>query len=273
MGEFVLRGPSHSSWTLRIRAAILAVATLTAAILALAPTPLQARGADALTVDLELVIASDVSTSMDRGEKALQLGGFIAAFRDTEVQRAIARGVRGRIAVTYVEWGGEGRQRVVVPWTLVDGPQAAADFADALDATSPGRMTFGTAMGEALDFCADLFDVNGFLGDRRVIDISGDGESNRGRSLALARARTLSRGITINGLPIVYQEPQQLAGDITVFQPDELTAYFVDNVIGGPDSFVVPVTALEAYSDAIRSKLIREIAGSRVPGREFSSLR
>jgi hypothetical protein len=224
-------------------------------------------------VDLELVIASDVSTSMDRQEKALQLGGFIAAFRDAEVQQAIMRGVRGRIAVIYVEWGGEGRQRVVVPWTLIDGPGAAAAFADRLDQTYPGRMTFGTAMGEALEFCTGLFDINGFVGDRRVIDISGDGVSNRGRPLDVARAHALARGITINGLPIVYQEPQHVAGDITVFAPGELTAYFMDEVIGGPDSFMVPITAMDAYSEAIRHKLIREIAGMPPGGADFSALR
>ncbi|MBS7536978.1 DUF1194 domain-containing protein [Ancylobacter sonchi] len=223
-----------------------------------------AQGGEAVEVDLELVLATDVSTSMDRAEKQLQLAGFVAAFRDGTVIDAIRQGRRGRIAVTYVEWGGEGRERVVLPWTLIEGAAAAHAFADRLAEGSPGRLVYGTAMGEALLFCADLFGSAGYAGDRQVIDLSGDGFSNRGRPLGEARGVILARGITINGLPLVYKDPDD---DETAFPPDELVRYFVEEVIGGPGAFVLPVRSVDAFPIAIRQKLIREIAGAPVPGR------
>ena len=224
-------------------------------------------------VDLQLVIASDVSTSMDAEEKQLQLQGFVAAFRDSEVVRAVMRGPRRRIAATYIEWGGEGRQRIVVPWSLIDGPDTAAAFADRLAATYPGRLVFGTAMGEALLFGAGLFPTSGFASERRVIDISGDGKSNKGPPLELARALVLSRDITINGLPIVYDQTWSVGGGNEDFAADDLTEYFLTQVVGGPDAFVVPVSDPEVYRYAIRQKLIREIAGGPQSGEaRFSRL-
>lgn len=219
-----------------------------------------------ISVDLQLVIASDVSTSMDREEKRLQRDGFVTAFRDRDVVRAVMRGPRRRIAVTYIEWGGEGRQYVVVPWTLIDGPVTAGAFADRLARNFPGRLPFGTAMGEALTFGASLFDTGGFSGERRVIDISGDGKSNKGPPLEIARAAVLARGITINGLPIVYRKPGQDEEDDENFDPAELTDYFFKQVIGGPDAFVLPVSEPVMYPGAIRQKLIREISGGPPSG-------
>jgi len=225
-----------------------------------------------LEVDLQLVVASDVSTSMDPEEKQLQLKGFVAAFRNPEVIRAVMRGQRGRMAVTYIEWGGEGRQRVVVPWCLIDGPQAAGAFADKLAATYPGRLSFGTSMGDALVFSAGLFETSGFASERRVIDISGDGKSNKGAPLDLARADVLKRGVTINGLPIVYTKRQLASVDVENFAADDLTSYFLTQVIGGPDAFVEPVWTPAMYPHAIRQKLIREISGGRPGGTRFSEL-
>lgn len=274
----MLRGPANSVSGMLSRATALAAVILLGAGM---PASSATVGEGGVAVDVELVIASDVSTSMDREEKALQLGGFIAAFRDPEVQRAIARGVNGRIAVTYLEWGGEARHKVVVPWMLIDGAEAARAFADRLAATSPGRMTFGTAMGDALTFGAGLFGAGGFRGARRVIDISGDGVSNRGQPLALARRSILARGITINGLPIIYRQPsaeEDIAGldgaaPSSDWLPEELIAYFEDEVIGGPEAFLVPVTSMALYGEAIRHKLIREIAGIGPDGVDYSALR
>lgn len=217
-----------------------------------------------IEVDLELVLATDVSTSMDRGEKQLQLAGFVAAFRDEAVIAAIRQGRRGRIAVTYVEWGGEGREQVVLPWTSIDGAATSRAFAERLARVSPGRLAYGTALGEALLFCADLFGVADYAGDRRVIDLSGDGFSNRGRPLGQVRREILARGITINGLPLVYKDP---GDDETAFPPDQLVRYFVEEVIGGPGAFVQPVHSVDAFPSAIRHKLIREIAGAPAPDR------
>lgn len=220
------------------------------------------RRAGPVTVDLELVIAADVSTSMDRVEKTLQRDGFVAAFRDPDFIRALARGRLGRIAVAYAEWGGVGRARVVVPWTVIDGAPSAQAFADRLAATFPGRLSGGTAVGEAIAFGTRLFEENEVTGARRVIDVSGDGVGNRGTPVEVARLAALARGITINGLPIVYPRPVDAAlGDEENWPPDELVAYYEREVIGGPDAFVEPVTALDLFPEAIRRKLIREVAG------------
>ncbi|MFK8253159.1 DUF1194 domain-containing protein [Ancylobacter terrae] len=214
-------------------------------------------------VDVELVIAADVSTSMDRVEKTLQRDGFVAAFRDPEFIRAVARGRLRRIAVTYAEWGGTGRTRVVVPWTVIDGAASAEAFADSLAATFPGRLPGGTAVGEAIAFGTRLFEENEVAGARRVIDISGDGIGNRGTPVEIARRAALVRGITINGLPIVYPRPLDAAlGGEENWPPEELVAYYEREVIGGPDAFVEPVAAIDLFADAIRRKLIREVAGA-----------
>ena len=239
---------------------------------------LDVAGIGDVPVDLELVIASDVSTSMDIEEKRLQRDGFVAAFRSPEVQRAISRGARRRIAVVYVEWGSVDRQRVVVPWTLIDGPASAYAFADRLAETFPGRLAYGTALGNALAFGARLFDRNSYEGERWVIDVSGDGMSNRGEPLDVVRRDVLARGIVINGLPIVYHDAAEAvpfggigadeAAALTLVSNDELVAYFETQVIGGPGAFVVPVKSRAQYAQAIRDKLVREIAGTPAPARQ-----
>ncbi|MDF2621204.1 MAG: hypothetical protein K0S00_3863 [Xanthobacteraceae bacterium] len=236
-----------------------------------ATAPLRSAFTSGMPVDLELVIASDVSTSMDAQEKQLQRDGFVAAFESVEVHKAISRGRLRRIAVIYVEWGGTDRQRVVLPWTLIDGAAASATFAERLAATFPARLTYGTAMGDGLVFGAGLFERNVFESERRVIDVSGDGMSNRGALLELVREKLLSEGIVINGLPIVYRDPNEGLSpeEATIINPtsnEELVAYFETEVIGGPGAFVVPVTSREHYAEAIRTKLVREIAGERPPG-------
>ena len=239
---------------------------------------LDATQAGDMPVDLELVIASDVSTSMDIEEKRLQRDGFVAAFRSAEVQRAIARGARRRIAVVYVEWGSADRQRVVVPWTLIDSPASAFAFAERLAGTFPGRLTYGTALGNALAFGARLFERNSYEGERWVIDVSGDGMSNRGEPLEVVRREGLARGIVINGLPIVYRDAAETvpfgsvgvdeAATLSLVSNDELVAYFETQVIGGPGAFVVPVKSRAHYAQAIRDKLVREIAGMPAPARQ-----
>lgn len=263
MGASMMRGMSERARVMRVVVA----AGLLAASIAMPHARASAGEASAgeargpVEVDVELVIAADVSTSMDRTEKQLQRDGFVAAFRDPDFIRAVERGLLGRIAVTYVEWGGAGRARVVLPWSVIDGTGAAFDFASRLAGTFPGRLTGGTAAGDALAFSARLFEGNGIEATRRVIDLSGDGVSNRGTPVEIARRAVLDREIVINGLPIVYPRPLDTAtGGEEDWPPDVLIDYYNREIIGGPGAFVEPVTEVGMYADAIRRKLIREVA-------------
>ncbi len=209
-------------------------------------------------VDVALVLAVDVSRSMDLEEQELQREGFVEAFRSGEIHGAIGRGTLGRIAVTYVEWSGDGQHTVVVPWTLVDGSEAAAAFSERLAGTPIGRV-FATSISSAIDFSARLLEESGFEAMRRVIDVSGDGPNNQGRMVTLARDAALAKGIVINGLPLMLKRPTGW-GDI-----ENLDHYYQDCVIGGPGAFIVPVRERAQFADAIRTKLVREIADLRDP--------
>jgi hypothetical protein len=206
-------------------------------------------------VDLELVLAVDVSRSMDPAEQELQKAGYLAGLQHPQVLQAIQAGFLGRIAVTYVEWAGPHSQATVMPWAMIDGPAAAAAFADAI-AAQPISSFRGTSISGALDFTAPLFDGNGFTSARQVIDVSGDGPNNMGNPVLDARQRTLERGITINGLPIMIRETYY--GGYSI--PD-LDIYYEDCVIGGPGAFLVTVESVDRIAEAIRRKLVLEIAG------------
>jgi len=205
-------------------------------------------------VDLELVLAVDVSLSMDLDEQRLQRDGYVAAFRDPEVHAAIASGPHGRIAVTYVEWAGPPTQQVVVGWTVIDGAASAGAFADKLQAATISRARM-TSISAALQFSGQLFETSGVRGIRRVIDVSGDGPNNAGVPVAPARDALVARGIVINGLPIVNDR-------VNFGRPAErdLDQFYDDEVIGGPGAFLIPAEDFNAFSAAILNKLIREIA-------------
>jgi len=211
--------------------------------------------------DLELVIAVDVSLSMDLDEQRLQRDGYVAAFRDTEMHKAITSGGHGRLAVTYVEWAGPASQSVVIPWTLIDGPNGALAFADKLEAAPISRARL-TSISSALKFSQELFASSGVKGIRRVVDVSGDGPNNSGRPVVPARDELVAAGIVINGLPIVLHAAVSMAFDI----PD-LDAYYGACVIGGPGAFMVPVRELKEFASAIRRKLLLEISGHHPPVR------
>jgi hypothetical protein len=217
--------------------------------------PEQYAAAENVTVDLELVLAVDVSLSMDEDELKLQRDGYTAAFRHPEIIEAVKSGQSGRIAATYVEWAGESFQRTIVPWTLIDGADTALPFADKL-AVAPITPTYRTSISAALTFATALFDDNGYHG-RQVIDISGDGPNNQGIGVEIARDETVSRGITINGLPLLirpgtsYFEPAKL----------RLDEYYEDCVIGGAGAFTIVVGGRSEFVPAIRRKLLLEIAG------------
>ena len=211
--------------------------------------------AHALEVDLELVLAVDVSASVDEDEALLQRDGYVRALVDPRVVQAIENGPLGRIALTYVEWGGHLHQVTVVGWTVIDGAASARAFAETL-ARAPISAEVWTSISTAIDYSARLFDDNGLEGARRVIDVSGDGTNNRGRPEVEARDAAVAKGITINGLPIVNQRPNLGGGQ----PPKDLDKYYEAKVIGGPGAFMEVAEGFESFGEAILKKLIREIA-------------
>lgn len=229
------------------RSALVLAAILLAAMLPCAR-------ADDVRVDLELILAVDVSRSMDIDEQQLQRDGYVAAITHPEVIDAIAQGRNGRIALTYVEWAGPDTQYTVVDWRAIDGMESAKAFAAAL-AQAPIQRFRGTSISNSLMFVAPQFDHNGFAATRRVIDVSGDGPNNMGMPIEAARIPVLDAGITINGLPIMIK---QASGFASI--PD-LDAYYEQCVIGGFGAFLVVVQSADQFAEAIRRKLVLEIAG------------
>ncbi len=226
--------------------ASLGVAALLAGGAARAQTP----------VDVELVLAVDMSQSMDPGEHELQRSGYLAALLHPDVLDAVRNGIHGKIAITYVEWGGPASQAVRVPWTLIEDEVSARDFVEAL-AASPIRTISGTSISGALAFAATLFAGNGYEGFRRVIDVSGDGPNSSGEPVAPTRDAVLQQDLVVNGLPIMLREP-----GYTPWSIPDLDIYYTDCVIGGPGSFVLPVDDPAQLAEAIRQKLVLEIAGA-----------
>jgi len=206
-------------------------------------------------VDLELVLAVDVSGSMDRYEQEVQKKGYVEALMSEDVLSAIRIGPYQRIALAYVEWAGHGTATLTIPWTLIDGPAALERFTAQI-AAAPYVRYRGTSISAAIDYSASLFPDNGFEGLRRVIDISGDGPNNSGRPVELARDTAVDQDIVINGLPLLIRPSGPGYGNI----PD-LDSYYENCVIGGPGSFMIAVTEIEQFPTAIRRKLVEEIAG------------
>ncbi|BCP54585.1 hypothetical protein K32_32020 [Kaistia sp. 32K] len=230
--------------------------TLLAAAVFSALAPGLARAKD-LPVDLELVLAVDVSRSMDAEEQELQRQGYIAALRHPDVIAAIQSGPLGRIAITYYEWSGANSQRIIVPWSMIEDGEGADAVAERI---SPGEVygRYGTSISSSLLFGAALFEHNGFAGARRTIDISGDGPNNMGPPVTPIRDAVVARGITINGLAITLREPRQNGS--AAFDIDNLDLYYRDCVVGGVGAFMVAVTSVGQFEEAIRRKLVTEIA-------------
>ena len=214
---------------------------------------LTARAEAQSRVDLELVLAVDISLSMDLDELRVQRGGYVAAFRDPEVQRVIFAGPERKIAITYFEWAGRSVQKLIVPWTIIDSPAAALALADALERAPISRERM-TSISGAMDYAGQLFDQSVYTATRRVLDISGDGPNNAGRPVTVARDVLLAKNININGLPLV------LKSGGTPFDIKDLDIYYADCVIGGPAAFSIPVRSEAEFSPAIRRKLLLEIA-------------
>lgn len=209
-------------------------------------------------VDVALVLAVDVSWSMDPDEQDLQRQGFVEAFRSPAVHDAIRKGMVGRISVIYFEWASAAHQKVVVPWTVIDGPEGALAFADRLARLPPGRAYY-TSVSGAIDYGISLLAQSGVEAARQVIDVSGDGPNNDGRPVTTARDAAGEKGIVINGLPIMLKRPTQ-SWDI-----EDLDGYYRDCVIGGAGAFLVPVRERAHFAAAIRTKMVREIADAPAP--------
>ncbi|AUH34418.1 hypothetical protein CUV01_14395 [Paracoccus tegillarcae] len=218
-----------------------------------------------LGVGAELVIAVDISRSIDPDEQLIQRQGYAAAFRSKDVQDAIMHGGWGRVAITYVEWAGEPIQNIIIPWTLIDSADAAHGFADRIEQGSP-RSASRTSISGVISFSAEMFEQNGYTGLRRVIDVSGDGPNNQGRGVTEARDAALMRGITINGLPLMTNGRREAAFGFGRWSTiANLDAYYADCVIGGPGAFAIPVTAWDQFANAVRQKLVLELAGRQPP--------
>lgn len=206
-------------------------------------------------VDVELVLAVDVSYSMDMDELAIQREGYAQAIVSKEFLAALKSGPTGKIAVTYFEWAASNDQKVIIPWRVIDGPESADAVASEIMKT-PIRRASRTSISGAINFAMPLFDANELHGLRRVIDISGDGPNNNGGPVTIARDEAVGKGIVINGLPIMAKELSYSTMDI-----ENLDLYYEDCVIGGAGSFVVPIKERDKFKEAIRTKLVMEVAG------------
>jgi hypothetical protein len=213
-------------------------------------------------VDVELVLAVDVSYSMDMDELAIQREGYAQAIISKEFLQALKSLPNGKVSITYFEWAASSDQKIIIPWRLIDGPETADAVASEIMKT-PVRRASRTSISGAIYFAMPLFDQDPYHGTRRVIDISGDGPNNNGAPVTPARDEAVSKGIVINGLPIMVKEPSYSTMDI-----DNLDWYYEDCVIGGPGSFVVPIKDREKFKEAIRTKLLLEVA-SRTPERRL----
>ncbi len=225
------------------------------AILALAAVPV-AAGAQQEAVDLELVLLSDASGSIDAAEIAFQREGYASAITDPAVLKAMTGGWHGKVAVTFVEWGDFRHQDVVVPWTVIAGAADAAGFAAALQA-APRRAFGSNAIGNALQIAHNLIEGNDLKGLRRVIDFSGDSAYNfNGLEIQPVRAQIIAAGITINGLAILCRAVECSGRPVAY----DLEQAFADYITGGPGSFVITADSRATFAAAVKRKLILEIA-------------
>lgn len=224
------------------------------AIIVASPGPLSADE----PVDLLLVLASDVSRSVDETKFRLQREGYAAAFANPVVLDAIRSGKNGRIAVAFVEWSGAVAQKLVVDWTAISGLDSARRFGDRVR-REPRAFADRTSISAGIDFAMAQFDRSPFVSERRTIDVSGDGTNNSGREITVARDEAVAKNVTINGLVILSERPLPWNPEHT-HPPGGLTEYYRRNVIGGTGAFVIVAENFESFGKALISKLIAEIA-------------
>lgn len=229
-----------------------------AILIPLLAAPSAALGDD-IEVDLQLFLAVDASRSMTPRELEIQRRGYAEALVSDPVVQAIRDGLLGRVALTYVEWAGAQSQRVIVDWTMVSSREEMQVFAAQLTAHFDPALR-RTSISGALDYARNSIHNNGYTSYRKVIDVSGDGPNNQGRPVLPARDATIAEGITINGLPLMTRE-----GMGSQFHLEDLDEYYKNCVIGGPRSFVIPVLDWEAFPEAVRRKLVLELADMELP--------
>lgn len=224
-----------------------------AGVCAVAAALLWAQPARAEFVDLELVLAVDTSSSVNYDEYALQMAGIARAFRNPLLHRALEAAGEGGIAVAVLQWASAERQEIAIDWRKIDGPGSALAMADALETTPRLIDNGGTSISGAIDFASAMFAVNEFDGRRQAIDVSGDGRNNHGRWGFASRDEAVARGITINGLAILNEEPN-------------VDLHYAKYVIGGQGAFLMTADDFEDFADAILLKLVREISGDILAG-------
>ncbi len=245
----------------RMALAAIGLVALVSAGFAASPAVAQTRG----QVDLLLVLAADVSRSVDTAKFQLQREGYAAAMSDPRVLEAISSGPNRSIAVLFMEWSGQFSQRVVVDWTVIRDEKTARQFGDYLLET-PRSFAERTSISAAIDFSVELLDQAPFEASRRTIDVSGDGTNNSGRDVRLARDAAVKKDITVNGLVILSDRPLPWNPDHT-HPPGGLPQYYRENVIGGAGAFVFTAENFESFGRALITKLVAEIAGIPPPAR------
>lgn len=213
--------------------------------------PVQARH---IEVDLELLLAVDISGSIDPEEAKLQRQGYVEAFRDPVIVKAILGGYHGRISVAFFEWSDAWRQQTLVDWTLLDSEAAVRAFADTLS-KKPITVWTRTSISGAMRYAVPMFERSPYRGERRVLDISGDGSNNDGGLVTAAREEALMHGIVVNGLPIMNDRPNPFGFPTET----DLDRYYEGCVIGGPRSFIVVARSFADFDDAVRKKILLEI--------------
>jgi hypothetical protein len=239
---------------------------LTAAMLvALLTFPEAARSQ---ATDLLLVLAADVSRSIDESEFALQRKGYASAVTDPRVLAAIRGGVTGTVAICFVEWSGAGEQNVVADWTIIHDEEDAGGLAAAI-LGAPRSFIGRTSISGAIDFAMERLAAAPPRANRRIIDISGDGTNNSGRPVTDARDEALAQGVTINGLAIINDKPNPGYAFHTQ-PPGGLPEWYRQNVIGGPGAFLRVVEDFRSFADAMTNKLVSEIAATSPPQRAAS---
>jgi Protein of unknown function (DUF1194) len=250
---------------LRINPALCAAGVL--ALIVAQASQASAAGAP-VAVDAAIVLAADVSRSIDDDEFALERRGYADAIQSQQLLDAISTGPHGAIALAYVEWAGDGEERVVLDWAVIRNPAEARAFATAMRA-APRSFLGRTAIGAAIDFSFTLFAESAIETSRRVIDVSGDGTNNQGRPVTEARDAAVGAGAVINGLAIFNRKAAATGGYLAMHTnpPGGLAQYYRDNVIGGSGAFVVQIDDFRTFGDAMMRKLVNEISDARPPSR------
>jgi hypothetical protein len=221
--------------------------------------------------DLEVILAADVSRSIDDGEFELQRKGYAAALTDPRVLTAIHARANGSVGVCFIEWSGEEDQQVVVDWTEIRDEEGAGTVAAAILA-APRSFMGRTSISAAIDFAMTRFAAAKWQANRRIIDVSGDGTNNSGRPITEARDQAIASGVTINGLAIINDKPN-LGYSAHTQPPGGLPLYYKQNVIGGPNAFLIVVADFNSFADAMANKLAKEIDVARgAAGEQVSSL-